>query len=128
MANTKTLQRVETLVIGGGQAGLTVGYYLAQHGIPFLILDAHPRVGDAWRNRWDSLRLFTPNRYVSLPGMRFPGRGDQSATKDELADYLESYARHFRLPVRNGVRVDRLWKEDGRFVAAAGDLRFESDQ
>ena len=72
VANAENMTRIETLVIGGGQAGLTVGYYLAQHGIPFLILDAHPRIGDAWRRRWDSLRLFTPARYDGLPGMRFP--------------------------------------------------------
>lgn len=114
-------------MIGGGQAGLSVGYYLKQQGIPFQILDAYPRVGDAWRRRWDSLRLFSPARYDGLPGMRFPARGDAFPTKDEVADYLESYAQRFKLPVRNGVRVDRLYKEDGRFIASAGDQRFEAD-
>jgi putative flavoprotein involved in K+ transport len=118
---------LQTLVIGGGQAGLSVGYYLAKRGISFQILDANQRVGDAWRKRWDSLRLFTPARYAGLPGMPFPARGDVFLTKDEVADYLESYARRFNLPVRNGVRVDRLFEEDGRFVATSGSQRFEAD-
>ena len=119
-------QHTHTVVIGGGQAGLSVGYHLAKRGIPFVILDAHPRVGDAWRNRWDSLRLFTPSRYAGLPGFPFPGRGDAFLTKDEVADYLESYAQRFHLPVKNGVKVDSLSKEGQRFVTTAGDLRFES--
>ena len=66
-------KHIQTVVIGGGQAGLAVGYHLAKRGLPFLVLDANPRIGDAWRNRWDSLRLFTPARYNALPGLRFPG-------------------------------------------------------
>ena len=127
MASTQNLQRVETLVIGGGQAGLTVGYYLAQHGIPFLILDAHSRIGDAWRLRWDSLRLFTPARYDGLPGMRFPARGDAFPTKDQMADYLEDYAAHFNLPVRTGTKVDQLSRQGDRFVVKAGDRSFEAE-
>ena len=127
MANVQNTIRVETLVIGGGQAGLSVGYYLAQQGIPFLILDGHARVGDAWRRRWDSLRLFTPARYDGLPGLRFPSKGDTFPTKDQMADYLESYAAHFKLPVRTGTKVDRLSREDGHFVAYAGDMRFEAE-
>jgi len=123
---TYETQHTHTVVIGGGQAGLSVGYHLAKRGIPFVILDAHPRVGDAWRNRWDSLRLFTPSRYAGLPGFPFPGRGDAFLTKDEVADYLESYAQRFHLPVKNGVKVDSLSKEGQRFVTTAGDLRFES--
>ena len=123
---TYETQHTHTVVIGGGQAGLSVGYHLAKRGIPFVILDAHPRVGDAWRNRWDSLRLFTPSRYAGLPGFPFPGRGDAFLTKDEVADYLESYAQRFHLPVKNGVEVDSLSKEGQRFVTTAGDLRFES--
>src|SRR5215471_11425428 len=113
-------KKVSTIVIGGGQAGLAVGYQLARHNLSFRILDAHDRVGDAWRLRWDSLRLFTPARYASLPGMHFPGRGDAFPTKEQVADYLVEYACRFRLPVRNGVRVGRLWQKDGRFVMTAG--------
>ncbi|HMK24325.1 MAG TPA: NAD(P)-binding domain-containing protein [Terriglobales bacterium] len=127
MRSGDNLTRTQTIVIGGGQAGLAVGYHLAKRGLRFEILDANQRVGDAWRRRWDSLRLFTPARYAGLPGMRFPARGDWFPTKEEVADYLGDYARHFRLPVRNGVRVDRLWKEDGRFLLSAGRQRFESD-
>jgi len=120
-------QHIQTLVIGGGQAGLAVGYHLARRGLPFVILDAHPRIGDAWRQRWDSLRMFTPARYDALPGLPFPARGDAFPTKDQMADYLESYAKHFNLPVRNGMRVDRLWQEGRRFVASVGETMFESE-
>jgi putative flavoprotein involved in K+ transport len=116
-----------TIVIGGGQAGLAVGYHLAKRGLGFQILDSSLHIGDAWRNRWDSLRLFNPARYAGLPGLRFPGRGDAFPTKDQMADYLVAYAQRFRLPVQNGVRVDRLWKEGDRFMLAAGEQRFESD-
>ncbi|HEX9766843.1 MAG TPA: NAD(P)-binding domain-containing protein [Nitriliruptorales bacterium] len=118
---------METLVIGGGQAGLAVGYHLAQRDLPYTIVDANERIGDAWRNRWDSLRLFTPNRLNALPGMPQAGYHWRFPSKDEMADYLESYARHFHIPVQTGVRVDRLSRAGDRFVAAAGDRRFEAD-
>ena len=121
-------EHVETVVIGGGQAGLSVGHHLARRGRPFVILDAHQRVGDAWRKRWDSLRLFTPARYNALAGMPFPAPAHSFPTKDQVADYLEAYATRFQLPVRTGVRVDRLWRDDGRFVVAAGDRSWEADK
>jgi len=127
MAEQKAVRRIPTVVIGGGQAGLTVGYMLAERGLPFVILDASARVGDAWRNRWDSLRVFTPARYASLPGLRFPARGTGSPTKDEIADYLESYAKHFRLPVRLNTTVERVWKEENRFFVETGTERWEAD-
>lgn len=120
-------QRIQTIVIGGGQAGLAVGYHLAKRHLPFLILDANQRVGDAWRNRWDSLRLFNPARYAGLPGLAFPGRGDSFPTKEQMADYLADYSKRFLLPVRNGTKVDRLWKEGDRFIMTAGRERFESE-
>jgi putative flavoprotein involved in K+ transport len=120
-------EHLETVVIGGGQAGLAVGHHLARRGRPFLILDANQRVGDAWRNRWDSLRLFTPARYNRLAGLPFPAPAHSFPTKDQVADYLEAYATQFRLPVRTGVRVDRLWRDDGGFVVAAGDRSWEAD-
>jgi putative flavoprotein involved in K+ transport len=117
----------ETVIIGGGQFGLTAGYYLAKHGRPFVILDSNERVGDAWRNRWDSMRLFTPAKFSRLPGMRIPGASGWSfVTKDEMADYLEDYAARFELPVRTNVTVDGLTKDDGWFVVSAGDCRFEA--
>lgn len=117
-----------TIVIGGGQAGLSVGYHLAKRGVPFVILDAARRIGDVWRNRWDSLRLFTPAAYNGLNGMPFPAHPNAFPTKDEMAAYLESYAERFNLPVRNGVRVDGLSRrEDGRFVVTAGELRLTAD-
>jgi len=120
-------ERIHTVVIGGGQAGLSAGYHLAKQGINFLILDANNRIGNAWRNRWDSLRLFTPARYVELPGMRFPGDGEGFPTKDEIADYLESYAEHFKLPVQSGVRVERLSRDGDHFLIEAGGLQYEAD-
>jgi len=120
-------ERFETIVIGGGQAGLATGYQLARRGLPFVILDAGERVGDSWRKRWESLRLFTPARYDSLPGMPFPAPASTYPTKDEIADYLQSYATSFDLPIRGGVKVDRLFKEGERFVISAGHLRFEAD-
>jgi putative flavoprotein involved in K+ transport len=128
MGSQRQPERIQTIIIGGGQAGLSVGYHLARRGLPFLILDASERIGDAWRNRWDSLQLFTPARYAGLPGLRFPARGDAFPTKDQMADYLESYAERFDLPVLSGVRVDRLWRHGHHFLMAAGDLRFEADQ
>src|ERR1700751_5843054 len=107
-------EHVQTIVIGGGQSGLSTGYYLAGHGLPFVILDANQRIGDAWRNRWDSLRLFTPGAFAGLEGFPFPANGNPFPTKDQVADYLESYARRFRLPVRNSTRVDKLTKEGDR--------------
>ena len=121
-------ERFETVIIGGGQAGLATGYHLAELGRSFVILDANERVGDAWRKRWDSLRLFTPARYDRLPGMKFPAPAWTFPTKDEMADYLEGYASRFGLPVRTGIRVDGVTRGAGRFVVTAGDRRFEADQ
>ena len=119
-------ERYETVVVGGGQAGLATGYHLARLGRPFVILDAGQRVGDAWRARWDSLRLFTPARYSGLPGMGFPAAAWHYPTKDEVAEYLESYAARFQLPVRGGVRVDGLTRQGDRYLVSAGERRFEA--
>jgi putative flavoprotein involved in K+ transport len=128
MDGSSTAELVETVVIGGGQAGLAVGRELARRGQSFVILDANERIGETWRRRWDSLRLFTPARYDGLPGWRFPAPGWSFPTKDEMADYLEAYAARFELPVMTGVRVDRLFKHGDRFVVAAGNRRFEADR
>jgi putative flavoprotein involved in K+ transport len=127
MASTDGSERVETVIIGAGQAGLAMGYHLARQGQSLLILDAHERIGDSWRNRWDSLRVFTPARYDGLPGWSFPASGWSYPTKDEVADYLESYAARFRLPVRAGIRVDGLSWEQGGYVITSGLSRYEAD-
>lgn len=117
----------DTIVVGAGQAGLSMGYFLKKQGCDFAILDGNQRVGDSWRQRWDSLRLFTPARFDGLEGMPYPAHPHYFPTKDEMADYLEQYAAQFKLPVRTGVRVERLWRQGERFALRAGDLRFEAD-
>jgi putative flavoprotein involved in K+ transport len=113
----------ETIVIGGGQAGLSVGHHLAKRGMRFVILDENERVGDAWRKRWDSLRLFTPAGFNGLPGMPFDAPKWSFPTKDEMADYLEAYAERFSLAVRTGDRVESVAREQGQFVVSVGDER-----
>jgi putative flavoprotein involved in K+ transport len=119
-------ERFDTVIVGGGQAGLAIGWHLARLGRSFVILDAGARVGDPWRGRWDSLRLFTPARYSGLPGWPFPADPFHYPTRDEVADYLEAYAARFELPVRSGIRVERLTRTGDRFLVAAGDRRFEA--
>jgi putative flavoprotein involved in K+ transport len=118
----------DVIIIGGGQAGLSVGYHLAKLGLSFVILDASARIGDVWRSRWDSLRLFTPARFDSLDGMPFPGDPDSFPTKDQMADYLEAYAARFELPVLSGVKVDKLSRLDDGYLIRAGAREFEADQ
>jgi putative flavoprotein involved in K+ transport len=126
MSSVKELERIETIVIGAGQAGLSVGYHLARRGLPFVILEANERIGDSWRRRWDSLRLFTPARFDGLAGMPFPAPAHSFPTKDEMAAYLESYAAKFKLPVRTGIKVERLSRRGDKFIVAAGNRRFEA--
>lgn len=104
---------IDTVVIGAGQAGLVMAYYLRQDERDFVVIEAGDRVGDVWRQRYDSLRLFSTPRYASLPGWRFPKRG--FPTRDEFADYLEQYVARFELPVRTGVRVDRVTRDGAAF-------------
>jgi putative flavoprotein involved in K+ transport len=114
------MNRVGTVVVGAGQAGLAAGYYLRDD---FVILEANERVGDCWRQRYDSLRLFSLPRYASLPGLRIGTR--DCPTRDEMAEYLERYVVHHQLPVRTGVRVTRLSRDDDGFLVetTAGDCR-----
>ncbi len=125
MVDTRT--HYSTIVIGAGQAGLATGYHLAQHGEEFVILNAEARVGDEWRRRWDSLRLFTPTRHSSLPGLPHP-KSRAFLGKDEVAGYLERYARKFELPVRHGVTVTRVARSTGGFTVttSAGVLTADS--
>ena len=121
------MEQIETVIVGGGQAGLALGYHLAQRDRSFVILDENERTGDSWRKRWDSLRLFTPAYLSDLPGLDFPGPRTRCPSKDEMADYLEAYAARFDLPVRRGQCVDSVIKNTGRFIVSAGDHRFEAD-
>jgi len=109
---------LDVLVIGGGQAGLAMGYHLTQRGLRFQIVESGPALGSAWRSRWDSLRLFTPGRYDNLPGLAFPAAPDAYPGKDDVADYLQVYAAQFGLPVKQGILI--LQVAPGSPAARAG--------
>jgi len=122
MPSTSTrVERYETVVIGAGQAGLAAGHHLATRDADFVILSAESRIGDNWRRRWDSLRLFTPARYSALPGMHFPAPPNHLADKDEVGDYLERYADHFDLPVRLDTRVQGVAWDGEHYLIDIGD-------
>ena len=121
------VERYETVIIGGGQAGLAVGYFLEKQGRSFVVLDASNRIGDSWRERWDSLKLYSPASKDGLPGMPFPAPRASYPTKDEMGDYLEAYAKRFELPVLPGMAVDGLTKEDGGYAVTAGGRRFQAE-
>jgi len=120
MSDISSREAVTVAVVGAGQAGLAIGHYLNDAGIDHVILEGGSRVGDSWRARWDSLRLFTPAKYDGLPGLPFPAPAGSFPTKDETAQYLETYVDHFGLPVRLGVRVERLSREGDGYALAAG--------
>ena len=105
----------DVVIIGGGQAALATGCHLQRAGLRFSILEQSGRVGDSWRNRWDSLQLFTPARYSALPGLPFPAPGGSYPAKDQFADYLENYARRLGLPVRTNLHVESVRRSGGRF-------------
>ncbi|HEX6353333.1 flavin-containing monooxygenase [Actinophytocola sp.] len=111
-------QHIETLIVGAGQAGLSTGYHLRRLNRPFLIVDGNERVGDNWRQQWDTLRLYTPAKYDGLPGLRFPGDQWEFPQKDQVADYLESYALRWDLPVRTSTRIGSLEARPGGGYAA----------
>ena len=114
------ITEIETAIIGAGQAGLATAYHLQRRGRQCLVLDANQRVGDNWRAQWDTLRLYSPAGYDGLPGLPFPAPRWSYPTKDEVADYLAGYADRFALPVRTGVRVDRLAASDGGYALRIG--------
>lgn len=105
----------EVIIVGGGQAGLAAAYYLKRHGINFLILDSNANVGDPWRNRYDSLQLFTPRMYDQLPGFRLEGDPHGLPHKDEIADYLQQYAIQYEFPIAHNTRVLSLQRREGHF-------------
>jgi putative flavoprotein involved in K+ transport len=120
---TDSPQRVEafdTIVIGAGQAGLSVGHHLARRDADFVILTSDARIGDSWRRRWDSLRLFTPASRSGLPGMPFPAPPSHFPDKDEVADYLARYAERFELPVRTNVEVSSVTRVGDRYIVRTG--------
>jgi putative flavoprotein involved in K+ transport len=126
MADQHVVERVNTVVVGAGQAGLSAGYHLSRRGVEFVILEANARIGDVWRRRWDSLRLFTPAKFSGLDGMPFPAPPNSFPTKDAMADYLEAYARRFDLPVRCGVRVERVSRQGDGFLVLTPGRRYEA--
>ncbi len=118
--STATAQR-EVVVIGGGQAGLAIGYHLARQRRSFTILEAASEPAAAWRERWDSLELFTPVRYDSLPGRAFPGEPDSYPGRDDVVAYLTDYARHFELPVEFDSRALSVRAHEGGFLVELSD-------
>jgi putative flavoprotein involved in K+ transport len=119
---------LDTVVVGGGQAGLAIAHHLQRAGRRFVVVEAADRLGDAWRRRWDSLTLFTPRRYDALPGLTFPGDPEGCPGKDEVADYLEDYARHFQLPVRLSSPVRSVRPDGDGFVVETGGDALEARQ
>jgi putative flavoprotein involved in K+ transport len=119
---------LDAAVIGGGQAGLAMAWQLAQHHLRFVVLEAGPELGHTWRSRWDSLTLFTPTQYNSLPGMPFPGAPDTYPGKDAVAAYLQSYAAAFSLPVRLNARVTQLHKTAEGFEIRTQDETYRARQ
>jgi putative flavoprotein involved in K+ transport len=128
MAGSDVTERREVVVVGGGQAGLAIGYFLARRERDFAILEAAEVPGAAWRERWDSLKLFTPARYDALPGLAFPGDPGSYPGRDEVAAYLADYARHFALPVELGSRVRSIRETNGTYLVELADRTYEADQ
>jgi putative flavoprotein involved in K+ transport len=126
--NTSITRHRDVVVVGGGQAGLAVGYFLAKQGTDFTILEAAEEPAAAWRDRWDSLKLFTSARYDSLPGMQFPGDPERYPTRDEVADYLTHYARVFNLPVELKSRVRAVRRQNEGYVVQVDDRAYEARQ
>jgi putative flavoprotein involved in K+ transport len=119
---------LDVIVVGGSQAGLAMAWHLARHQLRFAVLEAGLEIGHIWRSRWDSLKLFTPTQYDSLPGMPFPGPADTYPTKDPVADYLKAYAAAFSLPVRLNARVTHLGKTAEGFEIRTRDEVFRARQ
>ncbi|HEX7394510.1 MAG TPA: NAD(P)-binding domain-containing protein [Anaerolineaceae bacterium] len=116
----------QTVVIGGGQAGLAIGYFLSRLGENFIILDKNSHTGDTWRCRWESLRLFTPSQFDSLPRMPFPTSKNNFPSKDDAADYLKEYAQKFNLPIRHNVNVESLKRTGSGYLISAGPVSFSA--
>ena len=111
---------LDVVVIGGGQAGLAIAWHLKRQGLRFVVLEAGSDLGHTWRDRWDSLKLFTPAQYDGLPGMPFPAPADTYPTKDPVANYLQTYVTAFDLPVRLNAQVSSLTYTDDGFEVRTG--------
>jgi putative flavoprotein involved in K+ transport len=120
-------QRIETVIVGAGQAGLATGYHLQQLGRSFVILDGNRRIGDNWRQQWDSLLLYSPAKYDGLPGLRFPADAWSYPGKEAVADYLESYAAQWKLPIKLNTRVRSVDRTASGYVVTTDDESIECD-
>ena len=127
MSTKESTTHIETVIIGAGQAGLSTAYHLSQLGRPFVVLESKDRVGDVWRERFDSLRLYSPARVDALPGMAFPAPPWSYPTRDQMADYLETYTTRFELPVRTGHRVDQVSRNGHGYIVSSGGHEFVAD-
>ena len=121
------MKKWDTVIIGGGQAGLATGFFLKKMNKQFIILDENSRVGDSWRKRWDSLKLFTPAQHDELPGLHFPGSKDSFPDKNEMADYLEQYSKEFSLPVQSGTKVNRIYLNNSHFEIDTSENRIAAE-
>ena len=120
-SNNGSREHYEVVVVGGGQAGLAMGHFLAREGHRFVLLERSADVGPAWRERWDSLTLFTPRRYSALPGLPLPGDPDGYPTRNEVIAYLRRYAETLELPIELNSEVQKLEASDGSFILELND-------
>jgi putative flavoprotein involved in K+ transport len=118
----------DVVVIGAGQAGLAIGYFLQRQGRNFVILEGSDSIGSAWLDRWESLRLFTPRRYSGLPGRPFPGDPEGYPDRDEVIAYLERYAETFELPIELNSLVRGLTRDNGQIVLEVDGRRITAEQ
>ena len=118
--NASPNRLLDAVVLGGGQAGLAIAWHLKHQGLRFVVLEAGSDLGHTWRDRWDSLKLFTPAQYDGLPGMPFPAPADTYPTKDPVANYLQTYVTAFDLPVRLNTQVSSLTYTDDGFEVRTG--------